>query len=115
MTGTTVACVTSVRHDTRDPFERFSSLLRLQKVVATCLKFIRRVDKKGRLTADELDVAFLRCAYWAQQSCFHHLKTQSTVRKGSPLRNLTIMAFWESVGDFKKLRFPTLSDTLLFS
>ena len=94
-----VTCLTStLQLASEDPFTRFSSLLRLERVIARCLRFRHRLSDSDRLpssealTFRELEVAFIRCVFWVQQSYFvddiRCLSTRATVGRNSLLRKL---------------------------
>ena len=88
-----------VQHPLEDPSARFSSLLRLERVIAYCLRLRHRSIASrtspihGGLTSDELETAFLRSVYWVQRTYFaeeiRSLEAQSTTGKNSPRRKLT--------------------------
>ena len=82
-----------------DPFTRFSSLIRLERVIATCLRFRHCFSEREPIPRDrpftfhELNTAFLRCVFCIQQSYFadeiRRLAARAEVGKNSALRQLT--------------------------
>ena len=79
--------------------DRFSSLVRLERVVAQCLRIVkrRRPDVRRQLnnwlSAQELEEAFLRCVLCSQRAYFEKeldaLTAGRAVPSGSPLRPLS--------------------------
>ena len=92
-------CLAAVITPSPDDFmERFSSLTRLERIVARCLRLFRHWHQKGPdphgpLSCRELNDGYLRCARICQGSAFAEeitsLLVGQRVAKRSPLRALT--------------------------
>ncbi|XP_063988136.1 uncharacterized protein LOC135168143 [Diachasmimorpha longicaudata] len=65
------------------PLQWYSSILKLQRVIAVCLRF--RMKRKDALAADELITAQQAIIYWLQAEALHSLKRalESTADKGA--------------------------------
>ncbi|XP_018367879.1 PREDICTED: uncharacterized protein LOC108764239 [Trachymyrmex cornetzi] len=94
-----------VTEDRPNVFERFSSLSKLIRITALCLRFVnnarnRGVRAVGRITTQELLNSNLRLVKIVQQTAFkqdlHVLKTQGTVSRQSRL--LCLSPFIDNLG-----------------
>lgn len=82
----------------KDFMDNISSLTLLERVIARCLRFLRvlkpeeRPPMQASLLSSELNLAFLRCASFTQQSSFPQelvaLKAGEAVRRNSQMRDL---------------------------
>ena len=90
-----IACMTNING--LEEISRFSSLKRLKRVMAYCLRFIYNArnpkgKKCGSLTVDETEEALLRCIRKTQESSYpnelRNLQAERPVRKNSKLQAL---------------------------